>query len=148
NGNDVLADLAGEHAHLDELVVLEAIANDRRLAVGQRQHGEQFRLGAGLQAELELLAKVEDLLDDLALLIELDGVDAEVGSLVLELLDGVVEGLVNLTEPVAEDIGEAKQDRQLNAAGLKLIDQLLQVNGLVGALVGVDGDMPALVDGE
>ena len=32
--DDVLADLAGQHRHLDELVVLEAVADDRRVVVG------------------------------------------------------------------------------------------------------------------
>ena len=45
HGDDLLADLAGQHGHLDELVVLEAVADDRRVhAVGQRQHRQQLRL--------------------------------------------------------------------------------------------------------
>ena len=52
------------------------------VAVGQRQHGEQLRLGAGLQAEVERLAEVEDLLDDVPLLVDLDRVDAAVVALV------------------------------------------------------------------
>ena len=36
---------------------------------------------------------------------------------------------------MAEDVGEAQQDRQLDAAGLQLIDQFLEVDGLVGVLV-------------
>ena len=73
----LLADLAGQHGHLDELVVLEAVADDRRLAaVGEGEDGEQFGLGAGFEAEAEGLAEVEDLLDDVALLVDLDGVDA------------------------------------------------------------------------
>ena len=72
--------------HLDELVVLEAVADDRRLdAVGQGQDGEQFRLGAGFQAEVERLAEVEDLLDDVPLLVHLDRVDAAVVALVVVL---------------------------------------------------------------
>src|SRR5262249_1475897 len=95
DGDDLLADLAGEHGHLDVFVVLEAVADDGRAvvlaaladgspaAVGQRQHGEQFRLAAGLQAEAEGLAEVQNLLDDLALLVDLDGVNADVAALVV-----------------------------------------------------------------
>ena len=72
--------------HLDEFVVLEAVADDRRVAaVGQGEHGQQFRLGAGLEAEVERLAEVEDLLDDVPLLVHLDRVDAAVAALVVVL---------------------------------------------------------------
>ena len=88
-GMMLLADLAGQDGHLDEFVVLEAVADDRRVrSVGEGQHGEQFGLGAGLQAEVERLAEIEDLLDDVPLLVHLDRIDAAVFALVLELLDG------------------------------------------------------------
>ncbi len=38
----------------------------------------QLGLRAGLEAELERLAEIEDLLDDLALLVHLDRIDADV----------------------------------------------------------------------
>ena len=43
---------------------------------------------------------------------------------------------------MAENIGEAQQDRQLNAAILQLIDEQLEVDGLLGLLAGMDDDMP------
>ena len=51
----------------------------------ERQHREQLRLGAGLEAEAERLAEVEDLLDDVPLLVHLDRVDAAVVALVVVL---------------------------------------------------------------
>ena len=59
-----------------------------------------------------------------------------------------LKGVVDLADAVAEDVGEAQQDRQLDAAGLELIDQLLEVDRLVGAFVRVDGDVARLVDAE
>jgi hypothetical protein len=53
------------HRHLDEFGVLEAVADDRRVVVRERDDGEQLRLGAGLQAELILPSELQDLLDDL-----------------------------------------------------------------------------------
>src|SRR5262249_49081610 len=106
------------------------------------------RLGPGLQAELVGPAKVEDLLDDMALLVDLDGVDAAVATLEVIVLDGLLEGVVNFADAVAGDVGEAQQNGQLNATGLELVDQLLEVNGLFGTLAGLDGDVPGLVDGE
>ena len=55
--DDVAADLLGQHRHLDELGVLEAVADDRRVVVGQRHDGQQLRLGARLEAEAVLAPK-------------------------------------------------------------------------------------------
>ena len=82
------------------------------------------------------------------LLVHLDRVDAAILALVVVLADGGLEGFVDLADAMAEDVGEAKQDRQLDAALLQLIDQLLQVDGLLGAFVGVDGDVAPFVDAE
>ena len=60
-------------------------------AVGHGQHGQEFRLGARFEAEAERLAEVEDLLHDVALLVDLDGVDAAVFALVAVLGDGGLE---------------------------------------------------------
>ena len=82
----LLADLAGEHGHLDELIVLEAVADDGRIGrFGQGEHGQQLGLRAGLDAEMVRLAEVEDLLDDMPLLVDLDRVDAAIISLVVVL---------------------------------------------------------------
>src|SRR5262249_8822842 len=148
DGDDLFADLAGQHGHLDELVVLEAVADDRRAvllaalagatsraaAVGQGQHREQLGLAAGLDPEVVGLAEGEDLLDDLALLVDLDGVDADVTAPVLVLLDGLLEGLVEFADAVPQHVGEAQQDRQLDAARLQLIDQVLEIDVTVGPL--------------
>ena len=150
DGDDVLADLAGQDGHLDELVVLEAVADDRRFgaAVGHGQDGEQFGLGTGLQTEVERLAEVEDFLDDVPLLVDLDGVDAAVAALVAVLLHGGLEGVVDFADAVAENVGEAEEDRQLDAARLQVVDELLEVDGVLGPLVGMDDDVAVVVDGE
>ena len=79
------AHLLGEHRHLDELGVLEAVADDGRVVGGHRHHGQQLGLGAGFEAEPVRPAEIEHFLDDLALLIDLDRIDAEVLALVLVL---------------------------------------------------------------
>ena len=94
---------------------------------------------------MERLAEVEDLLDDLALLVDLDRVDAAVAALVVVLLDGLAKGVVELADAVAEDVGEAEQDRQLDAAGLQLVDEFLQIDGASGRLVGWTLTCPALL---
>ena len=145
----LLADLAGEHGHLDELIVLEAVADDRRIGrFGQGEHGQELGLRAGLDPEMVGLAKIEDLLDDMPLLVHLDRVDAAITPLVLVLADGGAEGVVDLADAMAEDVREAKQDRQLDAALLELIDQFLEVDRLAGVLVGMNRHVPLGIDPE
>ncbi len=126
--DDLAAHLLRQHRHLDEFEILEAVADDRRVVGRHRRHGEQLRLAAGLEAEAVLRAEVQHFLDDLALLVHLDRVDAAVLALVLVLVDRALEGAVDLAEPVLEDVGEANQDRHREAAQLQAIDQPLQID--------------------
>ena len=85
--DDLPADLLGQHRHFDVLVVFEAVADDRRLVVGERHHGQQFRLRSGFQAEPVRPAEFEDFLDHLALLVDLDRINAAVVALVAVLAE-------------------------------------------------------------
>src|SRR5262249_16545164 len=115
--------------HADEFVVFEAVANDGGVSpVGECQYSEQFGLRAGFKTEIERLAKIENLLYDVPLLIHLDGVDAVIGPLVPKLGHGRAKGLSTLGHTMTEDIGEADQNRKLDAAGLKLIDKFFQID--------------------
>ena len=67
------AHLLGQQGHLDELVVLEAVADDGHIVVGHGDHRQQFRLAAGLQAEMVGPAEAQHLLHHLPLLVDLDG---------------------------------------------------------------------------
>ena len=98
--NDPPADLRGQHHHLDVLVVLEAVADDRRVVVGDGQHRQQLRLRAGLQAELERAPVFENFLHHLPLLVHLDRIHAAVIALVVVLGDGVLKRLVHFAQPV------------------------------------------------
>ena len=146
--DDPPAHLLGQHRHLDELGVLEAVADDRRLVRRHRDHGQQLGLGPGLEAEVVRPAEVEDLLDDLPLLVDLDRIDAEVLALVLVLRDGRLKRAVNVGEPLPEDVAKPDQDRQADAAQLQVIDELLQVDRALGILGGVDADVAVRADGE
>ena len=134
--DDLAAHLLRQHRHLDEFEILEAVADDRRVVGRHRRHGEQLRLAAGLETEAVLRAEVQHFLDDLALLVHLDRVDAAVLALVLVLVDRALESAVDLAEPVLEDVGEADQDRHREAAQLQAIDQPLQSTLRPGSLVG------------
>jgi hypothetical protein len=106
NRNDVAPDFERQHRRFDEFRVLEAVADDGRVVVGDGDDGEQFRLGPGLEPELVRPAEVEYFLHDLPLLIDLDRVDAAVAALVLVLGDGALECSVDVFEPMFQDVGE------------------------------------------
>src|SRR5687767_8354563 len=72
--DDVAADLLRQHGHLDEFRILEAIADNRRVVVGERHHGEKLGLRSRLEAEMVRPPELEDLFHHLALLIDLDRV--------------------------------------------------------------------------
>ena len=141
DGDDRAPDLLGEHGHLDELGVLEAVADDRRVVVGLRGHREQLRLRAGLEAEAVLAAEIEHFFDDLPLLVDLDRVDTDVTAFVLVLGDGRLERVVDVAEPVPEDVPEADEHRDLNPAQLQMIGELLEVDGLRRVLGRMDQDV-------
>src|SRR5688500_8033562 len=67
--NDDAAHLLRQHRHLDELSVLEPVADDWRVVFGKRDDREQLGLAAGLEAEAVLTAEIEDFLDHLPLLV-------------------------------------------------------------------------------
>ena len=71
------AELRRHQRGLDVLLVLVAVADDQRLFVVQHgHHGQQLRLGAGLQPVVVGTPELDDLLDDVAVLVDLDRVDA------------------------------------------------------------------------
>ena len=75
----VPAELRGEERRLDVLLVLVAVADDERLLVLQhRHHGEQLGLRARLEAEVIGAAVLDQPLDEIAVLVDLDRIDAAV----------------------------------------------------------------------
>src|ERR1700674_5463398 len=93
-------------------------------------------------------AEFEDLFHHLALLVNLDRVDAAVAVLVPVLGYGVLERLVHLAQAVLQDFAEADQNRQRNAPELQVVDQFLEVDGAAGILLGVDLQVAVLADRE
>ena len=90
--DDRLAHLRREQRGLDVLLVLVAVADDQRLVVLMDRHDrEQLGLAAGLEAVVERAAVLDDLLDDGAVLVDLDRVDAAVLAAVAVLADRAVE---------------------------------------------------------
>ncbi len=114
---------------LDVLLVLVAVADDQRVLVVEHGHdGQQLGLGAGLQAVVVGAPELADLLDHVAVLVDLDRVDALELALVAVLGDGGLERLVQLDDPALEHVGEPDQQRQTDSAAGDLVDQLLEID--------------------
>src|SRR5262249_13856653 len=103
--NNLFADFPGQDGHFDEFIILEAVADDRRVgSVGQSENRQQFGFGAGFQAKVERPAKIEDFLDHVPLLIHLDRIDAAVVALVSRFFDSGAEGVVNFADAMTQNI--------------------------------------------
>ena len=137
HGDDHAApELLREQRRLDERAVLVAVAEDQRLGVLlQRERDQQLRLRAGLDPEVEGAPVLHQLLDDVALLVDLDRVDAAERAPVLVLHDRLLEGAEQLRQARLQDVGEPDEDRQVQAAAAEVVHQLLQVD-LEGARTG------------
>src|SRR6185503_5442807 len=144
--DDAAAHLVGQHRHLDEFSVLEPITDDGGVVVGHRHDGEELRLGARLETELVGPAEIEHFLDNLPLLVHLDRVDAEILAFVGVRLNGRLKRAVNVREALSQEIAEANQDRQPDAAKLQMIDQLLQVDRAIGVLRRMNADVTVGTD--
>ncbi len=137
-------DLLRQHRQLDELGVLESIADDGGVVVGQRRHGHQLGLRSRFQPELERFSEIENFLDDLALLVHLDGIHAHVIAGVFVLGDGGLKRLVDVLQAMPQDVPKPHERRQADAPELQVIDQLLQVDRALRLLRRVNLDVTVL----
>ena len=147
--HDAAPELLREQRGLDERAVLVAVAQDQRLGVLlQRQRDQQLRLRPGLDPEVERAAVLHQLLDDVALLVHLDRVDAAERAPVLVLDDRLLERAEQLLEARAQDVGEADEDREIEAAAAEVVHQFLEVDLHRPGPGGRHRDVAGLVDRE
>ncbi len=149
--NDGAAELGGEDHRLDVAVVLEAVADDHALLgriFGERHHREQLGLGAGFQTEAEFLAVAIHLFDHQALLIHLDREHRGVAVLVVVLGDGLRERLLQPTQAMAQDVGEAHHHRRGQIALTQPFDHFIQIDLAIRRAVRPHHDVAGGVDAE
>ncbi len=147
--DDGLAHLRREQRGLDVLLVLVAVADDDGLVVLVDRHdGEELGFAARLEAVVERPAELDDLLDDRAVLVDLDRIDAAVLALVLVLAHRVVERAAEQLDASAQDVAEPQEDRELDAACGELVDQLLHVDLAVAFTAWLDDQVALVVHGK
>jgi len=101
----------------DVFAVLVAVADDDAGGrLHQRKHGHQFRLAAGLQADARIVRALE-VFQHGALLIHLDRVHSGVAAAVVMAPTGVLEGLAQGVDALAQHIHKAHQQRQRQVGG-------------------------------
>ena len=96
---------------VDELLVLVAVADEVGLGVMHvGEGGDQLGLGAGFQTVVVLFAELGDFLDDLALLVDLDRVNAAIFAAVLGIFDRLAEGFVDFRDAGMQQIAETEEN--------------------------------------
>ena len=143
------AEASGEDGRLDVALILVAVADQQRLGVIHQGEGDQqFRLAAGLQTEVPALAAGHELLDDMALLVALHGEDPLVATGVAVLSNGALKGGVQSLEPVFEDVVEADQQGEPEAATFQALDEIQEIQAAAPLPFGLHADVAAGVDRE
>ena len=113
-----------------------------------RHDGQQLGLAAHFQAEAELLAVAIHLFDHEALLVHLDREHRGVAVLVVVLGDRLRERVVQMLEPVREDVGEAHDHGRREIALLQSLHDFEQIDLAVGVHVGPHDHMAGRIDAE
>ena len=151
NDKDAAAHLLCQQGQLDVALVLVSVADDDGVGVQvghvAGQHGVQLGLAAGFKADVELLAMADDFFHHLPHLVHLDGIDDEIGPLVLIFLGRLLKAAGNLVDAVIQDVGETQQHGGRHLAGVQLVFYFGQVHRDTTAL-GCDRSVTVLVDGE
>ncbi len=140
--DDLPADLLGVHRHFDVFVILEAVADDWRIVVGQRHHRQEFRLRSGFESEAVRPAVFEHFLNDLPLLVDLDRKYATVIAFVAVLLDGVLECAMNFSQAMLQYFAETKKDGRVDAAKHEFVDQFFQVDAARDFFARMNPEVP------
>ncbi len=147
--DDLAAELAAEQGQPEELLVLVAVADGDGLGVGvEAEHDEQLALGARLQAVVVGRAGVEDLLDHLAHLVHLHGVDAVVAAAVPGLGDALAERFVDRPHAGAQHVLEAHHAGEAEPPLLDVLHHVHHVDGRTGLAVRVHHQVPLVAHRE
>ena len=117
----------GVERHAHERLVLVSVARDEALGPEVGRDGrEQLGLGAGLEAVAVAPARLDDVVHDDALLVDLDREDAAEDVAVAVLVDGARERVIQVRDRRGQDLGKADDHRRGDAAGRHVIHDLLE----------------------
>ena len=125
---------------IDKLLVLVAVADQRRLLIDHHAHGgDQFGLAAGLEPVMVRAAVMDHGVDDLLLLVDLDRIGAKKAAAIAEVLHGGDKGFIQLGDLGVEDILDPQQHRHVEAALLQAFDDFRNGHGPVARRLATAG---------
>ena len=148
HGHDVLAELLPRDHQRQHRAILDAVADEQRVAVDLRQARDELRLRAALETHAVRPARVEQLVDDLVQLVHLDRIDAAVDVAVVGLGDRAAERLVDAPHLRAQHVLEAQQHRELHAAAAQLVHDVDDVDRRAGLVERAHGHVAVRVHEE
>ena len=130
NEEDPAPHFLSQKSELDISGILIAVADNQSilLLVGG-ENGMKLGLRTRLKTDIELLTMGNELFDNRAHLIDLDRIDQVVLAFVVIFFGGTFEAARNLFDTVVKYVGKAQQKRRRHIAHLKLVHNLLQVDG-------------------
>ena len=138
------AELLAHQRQAQVFTVLVAVADHHVAGVGERQHRQQLRLGAGLQPHrLALFPGAQNFMHHAPLLVDLDRIHRRVAALVALLPDGAPEGAGQAPHPVAQNAREAGQHRRAQSGGAARLQHRFQ--GRFTALIALGANMQVAV---
>ncbi len=112
-----------------------------------RQRGEKLGLAAALDAEMPRLTRIQNLLHNLAELVDLDREDAAIFCTIAHLTDRIREGLVDRLYAIAQEVVKAHDQRESEFALAGFSDHFHEVDLLIIAL-RINGDVAGGIDAE
>src|SRR4030088_1696291 len=147
--NGRLAKLSTKERDADVSFVLVAVADDEALRVfvhGERS--DRLRLAPGLETEVKLLPRIDDLLDHLAQLIDLDRKNAAIISSIVELAHGGLKRAVDRFDAMPQQILKANDQRETEPAVARFVHDFEDVDLAAKLLGGLRDHVTPLVDRE
>src|SRR5690625_2561800 len=111
---DFFAEFPSAEGEPDIFIVFVTIADDQAFQIVVEGEGDQeFRFATGFDSEIVRFARVENLFDDLAELVDLDRKNSPVNAGVSLLFDRFLKSFVDFGDAVTEEILEADHERCL-----------------------------------
>ncbi len=107
----------------------------------------KFRLGAGLQADIEFFAVCDDFLHDRTHLIYFYRVNHEILALIIIRGSSLLEAVADFLDTVVENVRKTQKNRRRNIAYLKFVKHLFYVHRGT-AFTRRHCHMPFFIDGE
>src|SRR5207253_846446 len=123
--DDLLAKFCPQQCHFDETGILIAVANNQAAHLAlHRQSGEQLRLAAYFEAEIERLAGIQNFFHHFAKLVHLDRKHTAIFTLIIELRNRITKCKINEFDTMTKNILKTDQQQKLEITSLNFLNNI------------------------